>query len=199
MLVFFLRFMDSAPRNVERNAGRHREKISGFSLVEVVIALGVVAFAIISMLGLLFLGIKDSRESQEKTIASMIQRDATVRIREVWQYLDTQPLPPVGANSYSHTFFYSSGGLYLGDKFSTLPASPVALYIATVTLSNMANYPLDTNLVPGQLAALTVTIQWPLGPTGAPIGAVNKFNFVTYLAKNSDTAWPAPPTAVTRP
>jgi uncharacterized protein (TIGR02598 family) len=175
--------------------------MSGFSLVEVVIALGVVAFAIISMLGLLFLGIKDSRESQEKTIASMIQRDATVRIREVWQYLDTQPLPPVGANSYTHTFFYSSGGLYLGDNFSTLPASPVALYAAKVKLSNMdaSNYPVAISSATGQLASLTVTIQWPLGAGGIPIGTLNSFSFVTLVAKNSDTAWPAPPTAVTRP
>src|SRR5438132_12920260 len=52
--------------------GRDRRARRGFSLAEVVLALGVVSFAIVAILGVLPLGLQTGKSSQDETRATQI-------------------------------------------------------------------------------------------------------------------------------
>ena len=53
----------------------HRSDDSGFSLVEVVLAIGVIAFAIVAILGVLPIGLSANHSSQGETRATQIAQD----------------------------------------------------------------------------------------------------------------------------
>ncbi len=102
-----------------------------FSLVEVVIALGVVAFCLLSVLALLPLGLTTSRDSLQRTTAASIASEISSDFR----------LPTVtsGGNTVTPRFqINTAAGTYVlyfdgSDNFSTT-ASASTLYRATVTV-----------------------------------------------------------------
>ena len=54
---------------------------AGFSLIEVVLALGITSFTIISIIGLLSFGLQNSRESAEDTNLALITQTTTSLLR----------------------------------------------------------------------------------------------------------------------
>ena len=125
----------------------------GFSLVEVVMALGVTSFCLLSTLALLPIGLASSRESLQKTTAASIVAEISSDLRQ----------PPVtvgsGGSAYQGTPRFqiktvaSTTTLYLGadDSFSTT-ATGNSLYRATVTVANAS---------PGSTIPVRILITWP--------------------------------------
>jgi len=60
-----------------RSFSRNRRRNSGFSLVEVVLAVGVVAFAFIPLLGLVPMGLNASRQAIDTTVEAQIVQQMT--------------------------------------------------------------------------------------------------------------------------
>ncbi len=54
----------------------------GFSLVEVTLSLGIIAFALVAVMGLLGVGVNASRESVDETVMGLIAQDISNRVRE---------------------------------------------------------------------------------------------------------------------
>ena len=87
-------------------------KNAAFSMIEIVIALGVISFALVAVIGLLPVGLRASRESIEETRAAAVAQSI----------LETVPSQPFNAASFS-----SLGSSVLPVDLAGTPA-PVQLY-----------------------------------------------------------------------
>ena len=79
---------------------------SGFSLVEVVIAIGVVAFALISIIGVLGISLKAHGDSSVDSVFSVMTETAMQEVRN-----DNTSLVPLAAGAYN---FNAKFGAYTG-------------------------------------------------------------------------------------
>ena len=74
-----------------------RKSPAGFSLVELVIALGVTSFCLLSIMGLLVVGLQGTKTTGQQTVAAQIGSDVIADIRST-------PPPTGGSGSYSPRF-----------------------------------------------------------------------------------------------
>lgn len=111
----------SCPLEGER---RRRAPFGGaaFTLVEVTLALGILSFAVISMAGLLSVGISGLRENRQRSIESQILDWAQSVAREAYEAGNLSRLADEGPYSFD------SSGLFLAEK-----DSPACIYKATLT------------------------------------------------------------------
>jgi uncharacterized protein (TIGR02598 family) len=131
----------------------------GFSLIEVVLALGVVAFAIVGIMGLFPVALRTAQESQRETRATFIAR-------QLWAELQASPSTnariAVGANptvpgSFVGNSLFSNWSVRVGFDEAGRPLgtdAPVgSIYSAVVT--NTPNTPT------AGLARIEVQVQAP--------------------------------------
>jgi uncharacterized protein (TIGR02598 family) len=85
--------------------------ILAFSLVETVIALGIMAFALVAIVGLLPVALTSSRESDLATRESLVVADAFQRTVTDLRQLPHNQWPPEMAN----TLYYSQEGVPMAD------------------------------------------------------------------------------------
>lgn len=134
-----------------------------FSLVEVVIAVGLVSFALLALVGLLTVGLKSSRESAEDTILSLCTETTQALVR-------AEGFSQVSANAAyapgdtTPDFFFDSGGIVQTDSAGApLRAQNTnSLYGCLVTRSAPALSQPTTNLLVYQLKFV-----WPLAAPAA--------------------------------
>lgn len=99
-----------------------RQAVAGFSLVEVVLAIGIVAFSILATFGLLSVGHDTNKKSREDVFAAQIASNEFARLRSQSSVTFSTTYP---------TRHYDSNGTDLG---TTLTANAVyELRIAFVT------------------------------------------------------------------
>jgi type II secretory pathway pseudopilin PulG len=108
----------------------------GFSLIEVVLAIGIVSFSLIAILGLLPMALNGERQSQDEThmahIASQIFAD--LQARGTFEIApNTAPIKvlPYASGNPSST---PTPAYYSTDEELLLPGSAAAAYIVTLTL-----------------------------------------------------------------
>lgn len=126
---------------------------SAFSLVEVVIAIGLVSFALLALVGLLTVGLKSSRESGDDTILAVCTETAQALVR-------AEGFSQLSANTaYADTtpdFFFDSTGALLTNQ------SADAVYGCLVTRAAPVLSQATTNLLVYQLKFV-----WPLAAPAA--------------------------------
>ncbi len=135
-------------------AARH----AGFSLVEVTIALGVVAFVVVALLGMMPLGISTHRESKESQSATLVMSSLTARLRQAVQTDDPRQVMP-------EINFPAPGVTNVVDLFVdrnnqslTTSATSTSVYRARINLSMPLNQ--DETCGVG-----FVQLSWPAGST----------------------------------
>ena len=161
-----------------------------FTLVEVALALGVIAFALVAVVGMIPTALQSARDAVDLTRTSMIAQDAAMR-------LPTLPFT-AGTPGATITWYYDQNGHYL--TIDTTAASPYAsgFYRVDVVRGSLNSYPSSTtppatpdpsyypantdptyadtsNTFSTKLLVATATITWPLNPaSGATVGGPNK-------------------------
>lgn len=131
-------------------------KLAGMTLVEVVLALGIAAFAIIVVMGLLPTGLNSSREASHEQAATDILLEIEKEIRQTSGAVTNTPrleMPLPAAANASTVAVFSSHGLYL-----TNTNSEQRVYRARVTRRQPANPALNT---------WHVVVEWPALATNA--------------------------------
>jgi uncharacterized protein (TIGR02598 family) len=135
---------------------------SGFSLVEVTLTLGIIAFALISILALVPIGMKSSGEAIDATHTALIGQDVQKRVKS------TVVSTTFAANSdVAGIWFYDRDGFFLGTA-----TSATAFYRANTIIHKDwgANAP-PANVDATLLRPVTVQLRWPIDPaTGNPLG-----------------------------
>lgn len=115
----------------------------GFSLVEVVIAIGVIAFAFIPMVGMLPMGLNLSRQAIDTTVEAQISQRLTAEVQQT----DFSRLDELATASIANPYYFDDQGNKVTD-----PAN--AIYQATFAISTSTTLP---NAVATQKLA-TVTL-----------------------------------------
>ena len=132
-----------------------------FSLIEVVLSLGIVSFAMVGLLGLLPVGLNTSRQAIDVTIQSQMAQTLRNQIQlgglsgvEQWAgqhfYFDNQGLQVAGATAPTRVYTVQTTvtNVLEQDKTATaaaLPAAIARLVLVTVTSSAAAG---TTNVFP---------------------------------------------------
>ena len=146
---------------------------AGFSLVEIMVALVVIAVGLIAIVGLIPQGIQSSRSAGDNTLVATI-------VHDIFNTARSQPFTHVSLstfgsafagpyalqNSYSFQIYFDSSGL-------TPPATTADNY-----------YRVTLNFVPQgslQLSLVTATVQWPVKSATVPATPLNTQVFFTQI------------------
>ena len=121
---------------------------SAFTLVEMVLAIGIACFAIIAVLGLFSVGAQSSRSSNDDTNLALMTRQAVAWIR-------TQSFTSMSASTGTLLYFDSMGQLVRNTAGDPATA-PGASAIYSCTISPKASG-VSLNLI-----YLQIRFQWPL-------------------------------------
>lgn len=160
---------------MRQSAGR--EAWRGFSLVEVTLALGVIAFALVAILGVFPAGLRSSLASQNETRAAQfaaaifaaMDSQAATQFNGVKLPLFSGTPPTMDlANSATATIFADNDG-------KMTAASTGATYRITVTTNSA-----PTGLDPGYANQVTVGVAWP---ANAPAAQQTLRNFARVISK----------------
>jgi len=134
---------------------------AAFSLVEIVIALGLVAVALVAILSLLPVAMNASRDSIGDTRASLIVQDVGSRVRGL--LTNASLALPLTTN-----YFYNLEGLPETNAASQQ-------FLATLTLQSLpASAYTSLNVTTNELLAASVSLRWPLINGTVPSGATNQ-------------------------
>lgn len=148
-----------APRAARRSAG--------FSLVEIVLSIGIIATVLVGVIGLLPAGLNASREATNHTVVATILEDVHHR-------LEAQPLE-LGPASFSPAF-YDDLGVYVSPNASD-EAKARRLYRVDLEIVNWQTQPNDTS----SLKPVSIKLSWPVDlGTGEAIGPENPRTVVTF-------------------
>ncbi len=124
-----------------------------FSLVEVVIAMGVTSFAVLALIGTLPTGIKSVQDSSNETARANILQEIRAELQEV----------SFGTNSSNNITSLPSQTNYYNNDGDILPNSTGAYYVASFALVN-ASIPSSTTDVQFQTTvarSIQVTLAYP--------------------------------------
>jgi len=157
----------------------------GFSLVEVVLALGVIAFALVGIMGLFPVAMRSAQESQRETRATLIAQQIFSDLRASTGTNRLIVRGPSATNaSWLITNFclagntnlvlsYDASGIGRTDQISTDAfdgSIPDAVFLASVAV--------DTNTGIPNLSRVQATVE---APAAAPSAKRTKYTFVTLM------------------
>jgi Tfp pilus assembly protein PilV len=163
-------------RGSDKTHPRHYHR-QAFSLVEVVLALGIFSFAIIAVLGLFSVGLQNSKESEDEIRAANLTSSLFCRMRSA---------PDVDLTSYGFPFaaLTNAGGalfnattsapLYLKSDGTTASSASAAQAAHGYAVSAVGSYD-ATNRV----ATVSLTLWWP--PAAAYSHATGQYGVTTYI------------------
>ena len=145
-----------------------------FSLVEVTLALGVAAFCLIAVFGLIPVGVQTSRNATSQTAATNIIALVVADLRATPKTAPKSQLFCVTFGS-PRTVFFDSQGQCSSDLAGLIPCSCIA---GNVTLQ--ARYRVNVTFPPstGSLTYANVKVTWPAAvdpTTTTPAGSVEMF------------------------
>ena len=155
-----------------------RHSLAGFSLVEVTLALGIVGFAFVTLLGLVPSGLNIFRQSVDATVGSQIIQ----RISNDVQQADFDTLPATAATGPVLSYFDEQGGSVAKDSLSRV-------YDVSVAISKPTALPDGSNTAPGptssSLAQVWIRIANNPGKKTNPFTQTNGYtSYSLMVAKN---------------
>ena len=159
-----------------------KNRRSAFSLVEVVLALGVISFAIVAILGVIPVGLATGHSAQDETRAPQIAQTilASFAAQASTQFTNLQ-LPVSGNNSVTFNLASSTNQtLYAGNEGQLLSTLNGATYIVTIITNSSPVTTGGTAFDSGYANQVTVSVGWP---ANAPVTARTSRDFVRIISK----------------
>lgn len=153
----------------------------GFSLIEIVITVGILATVVISLVGILPVGIKSAEDAANRTVLAVILEDVHNR-------LEGQLLEP--GEVAASPFFYDRQGLYIGED-SNEEVKAGRLYRADARLIDIAEGSRLEHT--SGLMAVRIDVWWPVDTySGAPLREGKPQETITfYVTPLTGADWPA--------
>jgi len=178
----------------------NKKKEQGFSLIEIVLALGIISIGLVAILGLVATSMTSSKDSKDDTNVALMLQAVNAQLQA---QLRSQ-LGPAGYNAFYNNTNYSEGdntadyffdvsGNLIRDTSgnivttaSNIPSGTVPLYSCTVKIKDPANFPSTlklSNPPDGGLVFIQLDFAWPYG---APLPNQHHKFVLTSLAKYDD-------------
>lgn len=133
--------LPSSPLNVPSNVLSNSHSTFGFSLVEVTLALGVAAFCLLSILGLLSVSLTNNRNAIEQTAASRVAAAIVADLRATKTSVPAAGKSPLfqipipGTGTATHTLFLREDGSAAGLPDIDADPSQNPQYRATIVFT----------------------------------------------------------------
>lgn len=134
-----------SPATREAADSIRRRRRGAFTLVEVVIALGIIAFAFVPVIGLLPVGLDMSRQAMDATICAQIAQQLTSEVQQT-DFTDIASLANVTP------YWFDDQGNKVGA------AATDAVYTASFTVSTSTKLPDSNTVSTGKLATVAICI-----------------------------------------
>jgi type II secretory pathway pseudopilin PulG len=139
-----------------------RRSSAGFSLIEVALALGLVAFALVAIVGLIPVGLNSNQASTNQTAASTVAAGIVADLLATPVEIPAEPktslryqVPLPVSGSATHSFFLCEDGAQAGSIDANLDASTDPRYRATLFITA----PTSANQKTATLVRILIT--WP--------------------------------------
>ena len=161
---------------------KNRRFTRAFSLVEVVLALGVISFAIVAILGVIPVGLATGHSAQDETRAPQIAQTilASFAAQAATQFNGVQ-LPVSGNNSVIFDLTASSTQtMYAGNDGQLLSTVNGATYLVSIITNSSPVTTTGTTFDSGYANLVTITVGWP---ANAPVAEQTKRDFVRLISK----------------
>jgi len=147
-----------------------RSSVQGFSLVEVTLALGVAAFTLMVILGLMSVGMGAQQTSSRETIATNLALGIMADLIEVPNSaaIALQPTLTTISSRYRVDVTQAITTIYLDQSGTLVPSAAQATFKATISVTKPAA---------GERTASygTITISWPPAAVAPTTGLVTVF------------------------
>lgn len=150
----------------------HSRKRTAFSLVEVVLAIGVVAFAVLSVFGLLAVGNDTNKRARDEGFAAQLAHNEFQRIRS----LSSQNFP---ANTYAPRYYDSN--LSEVDPAISTELARAAYKLQMTIVPNPTPFPSATPIPPPVISAQFLFNAEVRYPANAPAVNQNVARFPTLI------------------
>jgi prepilin-type N-terminal cleavage/methylation domain-containing protein len=139
-----------------------------FTLMEVVVALGIVAVILVSILGMVSIGLQSSRESKDETNIAMMVQTVISQLRSSG-YTNISNTLPAGTTDYVCYYFDSSGapicnttGVMTGSTNSLIvPGGVTGKPIYTCVVMNKTPAAAASFVMPLKYAYIRLDFAWP--------------------------------------
>ena len=161
--------------------GRHPRSIVAFSLVEIVLAMGIIAFALIVLFALLPVGLKSNTDSIGESQAVNLMQ-ALIADRQASAYTNSSSVYNLPA--LNDVTKVETGTLYLMEDGVTTNATPgsarykinYTIYPAATLFAQATNYPVSSVPMP---VSVDFTVSWPAGATNRSSSVESVATFMT--------------------
>jgi uncharacterized protein (TIGR02598 family) len=128
-----------------------RSRFAGFSLVEVVLAIGIISFAFVAVVGVLPVGVQVSRQAINTTIEAQIAQQLTTQALQA----DYSSLPAMASDSVANPFYFDDqGNAVTASEPGDIPKD--AIYAAAFDISTTTALPAGVST--SRLATVKVCI-----------------------------------------
>ncbi|XHR29765.1 MAG: Verru_Chthon cassette protein B [Chthoniobacteraceae bacterium] len=143
----------------------------GFSLIEIVLAIGVVSFALIAILGLISAGVNSSRSALNESLMAAMSRQIVSDLRQQ-QFASNSLFTSVNSGTSTlQTAYFDANGVRLlsSDGLHDVTAAEAkqqqAIFQCDVTASSDTDRmgPVAATVSVPCLVNVMLTFQWPLG------------------------------------
>lgn len=161
------------PRFTSLSGSIFRPGSWAFSLVETVLAIGIVSFGCVSIMGLLPCGLQVFRKAVDATLEGQITQHVVGQISQT-------PYDRLSADFHDKTFWFDEEGNAVAE------GGEDAIYRVGISLDSQPTLPGTNALAAGNLTGVTITFQ-RRNETGSA-GASK--SFVTYVAAKARPAAP---------
>lgn len=156
---------------------------AGFTLAEVVLALGLAAVFMVGIISVLGTGLTSSGDAADDARVSLILRDVHTRMRGVPLVNSATPIPPQ---------YYDVDGVWLDQEDAA--AALRNIYRVSVKIADIANPPVDGGGNPvTNMKAVVVEVHWPVelvaNGDALPVGAKPKLKFSYYVTPMTGNGW----------
>ena len=155
-----------------------KDRQSAFSLVEVVLALGVISFAIVAILGLVPTGLKTSHASQDETRATQLAQAilSSMASQAQTQFTGVKVQTNDGSTVPSFDLTMTTTTTVYSDNDGKLSANSIGAVYIIIIATNGAPLGFDA----GYANQITMTIAWPA--SAAPADQTKR-DFVRIISK----------------
>jgi uncharacterized protein (TIGR02598 family) len=161
--------------------GVRRARARAFSLVEVVLALGVTSFVLMALLGTLPAGVKSVKDSMNDSARANILQQVRAEMEEISFGTSSTSADNIDKTLSGQTNYYSPEGLLLTQTGSGIPSG--AYYQATFVPSN-ACYPDSTTQFQYESAqSIAVMLTYPVS---APVTSQTLTTNYIFAAKQKN-------------
>jgi type II secretory pathway pseudopilin PulG len=147
---------------------RMSRRQAAFSLIEIILALGIISFALVGILGLFPVAIDAAADSQHETQAALIARS-------IFDQLEATPESPVRTVILAKTMDGGTPGPVKVDLTQSSPISPVGFDTSGAAISSAVNAPYQ--------------VQLSVEPLTTPAYGLTRVSAVVKLAGSKVTAY----------